>query len=184
MRTILIALPLIALAGCNKEPSVDVRNATPEEVAQKVRESGAEFNITPGKWQYAMTLVDMSAPGMPPAAVERMKQVMSRSKVVDKCLTPADVKDARATMGETPGNCKFDHYTMNGGSIDGQMICQHNGMTQDMTIKGTYAATETDVTVVSKTSGGSSPMGDMAMTMNMKGKRVGDCEPGSTGAAN
>lgn len=182
MRHSLFTLPLL-LAACSQEPSVSVENATPEEVAKEVAKSGAETLIEPGQWEYQMTLVEMSAPGMPPAMVDRMKQTMSASKVVDKCLRPDDVKKMEAAVAEMPGNCRYDHYTMAGGQIDGRMTCTNNGVTSEMTVKGSYSPGSSDVTVTNRMTGGQGSMANMTMTMNMKGKRVGACAAES-GAGN
>lgn len=172
----MLALPLLLTVACNKEPSVKVENATAEEVAKQLKESGvAETLMKPGQWEYQMTLVDMSAPGMPPERVAQMKQMMSQSKVTDRCVTAEEMKKIDAAMGDVPKNCTFEHYEIGGGKIDGKMRCTNAGMTQETSISGTYTPESSDVTATNTNSGSNSPMGNMTMTMNMKGKRIGDC---------
>lgn len=172
----MLALPLLMLAACNKEPSVSIDNASADEVARQVKQSGvAEALMKPGKWEYQMTMVDLSAPGMPPARVAQMKQMMSQTKVTDRCVTADDIKKMDAAMGDVPKNCTFDHYEIGGGKIDGKMHCTNAGMTQETRISGTYTQDSSDVTAINTNSGSTNPMGNMTMTMNMKGKRVGDC---------
>ena len=56
-----------ALAACNKSPTVNAKNATPEEVAKKVEASGADANmVRPGLWQSKVTIEKFEIPGMPP----------------------------------------------------------------------------------------------------------------------
>ena len=67
MKCFALALPLICLAACNHEPDVDMKNASPEEVAAKMREnSGGDGFVNPGKWQQTVTLLEVDAPGCRP----------------------------------------------------------------------------------------------------------------------
>nr|WP_294850458.1 DUF3617 domain-containing protein [uncultured Sphingomonas sp.] len=176
MKIVICALSLLALAACNKEPSVKIDNASAEEVAKQLKESGvAETLMTPGQWEYTMTIMDLSAPGMPTNAVEQMKRMMGHNRVVDKCVTEADVKKVDAAMGEIPKHCTYDHYEIGGGKIDGAMTCSNAGVTQKTRMSGSYTSESSDVTATSETSGASGPMGNMTVTMNMKGKRIGAC---------
>lgn len=176
MKVILLTLPLLMCAACNKEPSVKVENASVEDLAREVKESGLAENVMkPGKWEYTMSVVDMSAPGMPPQATEQMKRVMGHNRVIDKCVTEADVKKIDAAMGEMPKNCTVDSYEAGGGKVAGQMTCKNAGMTQKIAMNGTYTADSSDMTSTSEATGGAGPMGSMKITMNMKGRRIGDC---------
>lgn len=174
MRSIMYVLPLLMCAACNKEPSVKVDNATAEEVVQKVKDSGiAETMMKPGQWQYQMMLVDMSSPKMPPDQVARMKEAMNRPQTTERCVTAEDFKTAN--IGDIPKSCTFDHYEIGGGKIEGKMRCTNAGLTQETNISGSYTEDSSDVTVTSTRSGAPAPLGDMTVTMNMKGKRIGDC---------
>lgn len=174
---------LIALAGCGRD-EVSLENATANQVADAVKASGlTEMKLRPGKWEYSMAITEMTAPGMPPEIAAQMKDRMAATRVTDKCLTAADVDKLDAHMGEMPQNCRFDHYKASAGKMDARMVCQQQGMTQEMTMAGTYSATSSDMTMTSKTSG-AGPIGAMTMTVTTKGRRVGDCEAPPAGAAN
>ncbi len=166
---------LALLAACGRE-EVSLENATANEVAEAVKDSGlGEMKPKPGKWEYSMTMVELDAPGMPAELAAQMRERMSATRLTNKCLTAADVEKFDAYVGEMPGGCTFEHYKASAGKLDAKLNCQQQGMTQQMTMAGTYSPTASDMTMTSKASG-TGPMGAMTMTMAMKGKRVGDCE--------
>ena len=87
-----IALAVLALAACNKEPEVKVKNATPEQVAAKVREARAgETRLEPGEWQIVSKLSLVEAQGVPAAAAAQMKTAMQRRSTDNQCQTPHHV---------------------------------------------------------------------------------------------
>src|SRR4051794_10719605 len=122
MRTIVLVMAATALAACNKSPKIDEKNATPAEVAQKVRESGADENmVRPGLWQSKVTIEKFEIPGMPPEVAQRMKSVMAEGKVHDSqtCLTPEDVQKPKEDFfAGKDSACRYEHFTMGGGKID------------------------------------------------------------------
>ena len=67
-----------ALAACNKSPEVNAKNASVAEVAQKVREAGANDSfVRPGLWQSKVTIDQLDIPGMPAEMAQRMKSMMA-----------------------------------------------------------------------------------------------------------
>src|SRR5689334_4355385 len=111
-----------ALAACNKSPTVNAKNATPEEVAKKVEASGAdESMVRPGLWQSKVTIEKFEIPGMPPEMAQKMKSAMAQGQVHDSqtCLTPEDVKKPKEDFfAGKDTQCRYDHFTMGGGKID------------------------------------------------------------------
>jgi hypothetical protein len=105
-----------ALAACNRSPKVDEKNATPAEVAQKVRESGAgQDMISPGLWQSKVTIEKFEMPGMPAEMASRMKAMMAENRGHDfeTCLTAEDVKKPKEDFFAGKSNeCRYDHFTM------------------------------------------------------------------------
>ena len=95
MKTILLAAACsVALAGCNKSPKIDEKNATPAEVAQKVRDTGVDQGmVQPGLWESKVTIEKFEMPGMPPEMASRMKAMMAQNQGHDfqSCLTAEDV---------------------------------------------------------------------------------------------
>lgn len=171
----IVLLPALVLAACNSSPTVEATNASGAEVAKKVRESGvADEFISPGQWQMAMKINEMTMPGMPPQAAEQMKGMMGQGHTFTECLTPEDVKKPKEDMFSGGDKaCKYDHFSMGGGKIDITMSC---GGEQPRTMKmaGTYSPDAYNMAVSSDGTGKSGP-GAMSMKMEMAAKRIGDC---------
>jgi hypothetical protein len=171
---LLIGLVLPLAASCSK-PTVDEKNASVEEVANKVREvSKSEGTIRPGKWQSTMTIEQMDMPGMPPEAREQMKNMFANSRVTENCVTPEEAKKPNPKMFAGNDQCRYDHFTMGNGKIDAEMHCDQQGVTQTMTMAGTYGPEAYAMHMTSKTDGGPGG-GAMSMKMRVEAKRVGEC---------
>jgi Protein of unknown function (DUF3617). len=172
----LVMMPALALAGCNSSPTVEATNASGAEVAKKVQESGVtdEF-ISPGQWQMVMKVNEMTMPGLPPQAAERMKGMMGQGHTFTECLTPEEVKKPKEDMfsGDEQGKCKYDHFAMGKGKIDITMTCGGE-MPRTMQMNGTYSPDEYQMKVASQGQGKSGP-GAMTMQMEMAAKRIGEC---------
>ena len=92
MRLPLVLLAATLAAACNKEADVDLTNATPEQVANAMKESGIASDMRqPGLWATTMTVTDMQVPGMPPEMVERMKQTLGAGQRQEVCVTQAEI---------------------------------------------------------------------------------------------
>jgi hypothetical protein len=170
----LVLVPALALAACNSSPTVEATNASGAEVAKKVQESGVTDSfISPGQWQMAMKINEMSMPGMPPEAAERMKGMMGQGHTFTECLTAEDVKKPKADMFSGDEKCKYDHFSMGGGKIDITMSCGGD-QPRKMQMNGTYSPNEYNMKVSSQGEGKTGP-GAMSMQMEMAAKRLGEC---------
>ena len=175
MRRLALAIPLLALAACGKEPEVSVENATPEQVAAEMKKSGvAEDLRKPGQWETTMTVAKIEAPGMPPEALAQMQQMMGNGQTTERCVTAEELKQVDSFVGQNSANCVFDHYRVAGGKIDGKAQCTQGAVKQTMTMNGSFTADSSDMTIRSETSGGP-PGQNMNVTMNIKSKRLGEC---------
>ena len=184
MTKLLLALPLIMLAACDSGPTVDVDNAKPSEVAEKMRDAvGQETFVRPGKWLSTVTIQDMTVPGMPPEFAAKMKEQMAGSRQVESCLTPDEAKRPKGDFFAGDKNCTYDHFTMGGGKIDAAMRCNHGGMAQSMTMQGSYSPDRYQMTMATK-SEGEGPQAGTVMKMHVDAKRVGDCAEPAKPAAN
>ena len=167
-----------ALTGCNKSPTVDAKNATPEEVANKVAASGADEDmVRPGLWHSKVTIEKFEIPGMPPEMAQKMKSAMAQGKVHDSetCLTPEDVKKPKEDFfAGKDTQCRYDHFTMGGGKIDALMHCGKKEGGQTMRMAGTYSPDSYQMQMATETSG-EEGMGAMQMQMRVESKRVGEC---------
>jgi len=179
MKTALCVIAsVLTLSACNKGPDVSLKNASVGEVVEKVRESaGDEGFVEPGKWQTKITVLDVNIPGMPPQMAQQMKQSMGKMQEhsYETCLTEADVKRPKEDFFAGRHNeCRYDHFTMSGGTIDAVMHCAgkpSGAMT--MTIKGTYSRESYEATMAMDVSGGRD--GGMKMQSHSQSHRVGQC---------
>jgi hypothetical protein len=166
---------VLPLAACGSKPSVDEKNASVEQVANKVREvTKAEGTIRPGKWQSTMTIQSMDMPGMPPEAQSEMKKMFAQARVTESCVTPEEARQPNPKMFAGNDQCRYDHFTMGGGKIDAEMHCNQQGVNQVMTMAGTYGPDAYAMDMTSKTEGGGAGEA-MSMKMRVEAKRVGEC---------
>ena len=182
MAKLLLALPLIMLAACNKEPDVKMENATVGEVVKEMGKQGDSGSfVDPGRWQQTVTLLEIDAPGMPPEAKSMMQKAMEKAQIHTVCLTEAEAKRPREDFFTgADENCRYEHFNWGGGKIDLKLNCKHPNATQTMVLTGTYQP-ENYVLTMTSNSEGSGPMEKMTMKMRVDAKRVGACD-GTEGA--
>lgn len=171
-----IALALLALAACNKEPSLKVKNATPEEVAAKAKAAGAgEMRPDPGQWKVVTTMKVLDIAGVPEAAAAQMKTAMGRTATNLQCLTPEDVQKPNLFAGRDNSRCKYDDFDMKGGKIKATMHCPGQaGAEMAMTLDGTYTPKAYQVLATMDMHVPSAGQ-KMKMSMESVGTRIGEC---------
>jgi hypothetical protein len=177
---IFLGVPLLCLAACNKGPDVDEKDASVGEVAQKVREAGADQSmIRPGLWESKVTIEQLDMPGVPPEMAERMKTMMAQNQPHDfqTCLTAEDVKRPKEDFFAGKDNqCRYDHFTMGSGKIDAAMRCGGKDRAQVMQMAGTYSPETYQVqTSMNMEGAGEKTEAGMAMRMRVEARRVGEC---------
>lgn len=182
MRILIGPAMLIAVAGCNRSPTVEATNATGAEVAAKLQAAGGtESFVRPGKWSTNVTIDSMEAPGLPPEAKAAMRNATANVHAVESCVTPEEAKKPTPEMfNGKSDNCKFSHFKMGSGKIDMEMRCTGEGEGQNvaqlMNMTGTYGPDEYTMAMTSKTDTGAPEMGAMTMKMHLVSKRLGDCD--------
>jgi hypothetical protein len=169
-----IALPL---AACSSEPEVSAENASVGEVANKVAEAGGPGKfVRPGKWDAKVTLEEMTIPGMPPEAAERMKGFAGRAEGYQSCLTAEEAERPKEDFfAGASKNCRYERFTMGGGKIDAVMKCAEGASSQEMQMAGTYSPDSYNMAMTTTTSG-SGPQAGMKMKMRIDAKRIGECD--------
>ena len=175
----LLIAAVLPLAACNKEPQVDVKNASVGEVTTQVGQAGAtESFVRPGKWESSVQFVSMDASGMPESARSMMQKMNDRRQVLTTCLKPDDVKQPKEDFfsGKKDGNCRYDHFKMAGGKIDAVMRCNQGGANQVMKLTGDYSPEAYSMQMAMKSEGGPSGIKDMTMNMRVDARRVGECD--------
>ncbi len=171
---------VLPLAACNKGPEVSLKNATGNEVAQAVRESGvmsSDTMVEPGLWQSKVTIQEMNIPGIPARYADRMKQEMAahQQQTSKRCLTKEEAKKPKeGFFAGQDKSCRYGHFTMGGGKIDIQMVCTAEGHTQTTNMAGSYTPTSYAMDMSSQGSGGAGE-GNMSMKMHVDAQRVGEC---------
>lgn len=171
---LVFALPLvaaIALAACNKG-SVTAENESAESVANKVQ--AANIKPKPGRWESTVKIEKFDMKGVPEQAKAAMQQQMSAEQKFASCLTPEEVNRPNGGFfGGGNDGCTYKNFTMAGGKIDAEMICGKDAFKQDMTMTGTYGASDYAIKIDAKSE--VQPGMPMAITMGIASKRVGDC---------
>ena len=170
---------VLALAACNKSPEVRAKDATASEVAEKVRESGADQSVVrPGLWESKVTIEQFEMPGMPPEMVERMKTMMAEQQEhnFQTCLTSEDVKRPKEDFFAGKNNeCRYDNFTMGGGKIDAVMHCGRSGSKQTMQMAGTYSPENYQMQMSTSVQPAKGQEGAMSMRMRVEANRIGEC---------
>src|SRR5215213_11666263 len=181
---VLLAGCAALVAACNKAPEINEKNASIEQVADKVRDSGAELFFNPGKWQTKVTVVEMNIPGMPASMQGQIKQGSAgqQSTVGESCLTPEEAKrpGGKFVSGNESKNCRYERFTMAGGKIDAVMRCEGGDRSTSMvmTVVGTYTPNSSMARVEMQVSGGSH--GSMAIKAVAENRRIGECTGNET----
>ena len=174
-----LIVPFLVLAGCDNSPQVDLHNASGNQVAQAVRQSGmmtGDTMVEPGLWQSKVTVLEMHIPGMPAAFADKMKQSMAEHQQQSSrhCLTKEDVKKPKeGFFAGQDKSCHYAHFTMGGGKMDIQMVCDMEGATQTTDMAGSYTPTSYSMDMSSHGSAGGEK--GMVMKMHVDSQRIGEC---------
>ena len=173
-----VGVSALCVAGCSKGPSVSLKNASGNEVAAAVKQSGvmsSDTMIQPGEWESRSTVQEMNIPGMPPQFADRMKQSMAehRNQSSKHCIKPEDVKKPKEDFFGADKSCRYDHFTMGGGKIDVAMTCKEEDSTLNTKVAGTYTSTSYSIDAASNGTGGG--QNGMTMKMHVDAQRVGEC---------
>ncbi|WP_341631621.1 DUF3617 domain-containing protein [Sphingomonas agri] len=174
-----VAASIALLSACNKGPSVQLHNASGNEVTAAVKQAGimsSDTMIEPGLWQSKVDIQEMNVPGLPAQYAEKMKETMAehRNDASSHCVTAADVKRPKEDFFGADKSCRYEHFTMGGGKIDIQMVCSEEGATQTTNMAGTYTPTSYSMDMSSKGTGGGMQNG-MTMKMHVDSHRIGEC---------
>lgn len=179
MRGQLIALSALSLSlgacgGSETDTASEGKSISGAEIAERAQSSA--IKPQPGQYKVSMEVLEVDIPGAPPQAVDMMRSMMS-SRTHQYCLSQDDVDtgfEEMARQSQEDGDCTFQRFDVDGGSIDAQMTCDANGqgkMTMTMKGEGTPTRSEMDMTMKGNMAG----MGDSTIRMKATHERVGDC---------
>lgn len=181
MRTFLataaMAFTLTACGGGAVEADADGDgNVTADEMREAVAASGDDIRPEPGLYSTTMDVLEIDMPGAPAAMKDMMSAAMGTS--IEYCVTPEMAeKGFEDSIKESQnGDCNVSSFTLDGGNIDMAMSCKtgEGGGTMDMTMNGVVTPTTSDMTMTMN--GSVAEMGDVAMKVAYKQKRIGECE--------
>lgn len=169
-----LALPL-TLAACGGD-EVSMTNASPAEVAKKVDAAGG-MRFKPGKWEMTIQTVSVDIPGLEGEMKKQMSDMMLKKvQAHTSCITKKQAESPPAeVIARSQGRCKYENFQMDGGKIDGTLVCPAQGMSgaMKMRVVGTFDdesfAIDNDMEATAQ--------GGPAMKIKAKssGKRIGDC---------
>lgn len=172
-------LAALALAGCDKGPSVKMTNASVDQV---MNQQAAAVKMKPGEWEVTAEVADMKMTGAPAG----MPQPQQTKVVTKNCLTPEQVEKPTAMFGQGmqqfKNSCVYDTFEMKGGKLEAKMHCDTPGG-QKVTANTEGSFSETSMSSETESTVSGLPNG---MTMSSKtkisGKRLGECKaPASAG---
>ncbi len=169
-----IAAPaLFLLTACGSANDGDEADGESVE-GSAVNVMQSDIRPTPGRWESSVKIAKIDMPGMPAAMQEQMKQHMSVTQTYVSCLTPEEAEKPDADFFQ-PGQsgCKYSKFDMGAGKVAAEMTCEHDGVSQQMQMTGTYS--EESYSMDISTDGEFAPGQRMSMTMNVSSHRVGDC---------
>lgn len=177
---ILLPLTALALTACGGN-DVSMTNASPEEVAKKVDAAGAA-RFKPGKWEMTVQTVSVDIPGLQGEMKKQMTEMMLKKvQTSTSCITKKQAESPPAeVIARSQGRCKYENFQMDGGRIDGTLVCPAQGPEGSMgggAMKMRVAGTFDDDSFAIDNEMEATAQGGPAMKIKAKssGKRIGDC---------
>jgi len=122
--------------------------------------------VKPGKWQATMTIESMSMPGMPPEALAMMK---GRPTTTTYCMTPEEAAADPKKLMDADSKCKFNRFSLAGGRMSAEMLCQTEQGPATMVVDGTYTQTSYETRATMKA-------GPMTMASRNSARWLGPCK--------
>ena len=125
--------------------------------------------VTPGKWEIAVTINSVTMPGQPD---EIARMMTGKTTKVTHCITPEEAARGPQDMLKSSKECKFTKYSMVGGKLSSEMVCQMGSGTMTAVSSGSFSPTGFTTTGRSVTTGAMS----MTMTSTSVGRLLGPCK--------
>jgi predicted small lipoprotein YifL len=159
MHTVIRSLALctalaVSLAGCGDKKPDAAGNA------QAAGDTATLVKPRPGHWDVKLQMTDFDVPGMPDEIKKTIGKQFSQAGAMATCLTP----EQAARNDES--------FSMANGQIAAKLICERGPTKQTVDMRGTYGAEAYDLTLNSQGEMNGQPM---KMTMQVSGKRTGEC---------
>lgn len=160
--------------GTGSNGAAAAPGGSPRAEAPPAAAPGAAATLRPGQWETTARLVNIEAPGVPPQALEQLRNQMGRQR--NECWTEAEVSNIAEKLANpsTPNaNCEFGRRTFANGVIDVAGTCSSRGQQVQMGMTGSFTADTIEANVNVNTSGQGQ---SVRMTLAMNGRRIGECQ--------
>lgn len=170
-KIVLSLAAVLALSACNSADKPKSPDEVQDEIAQMTKPQ-------PGLYRSTSTLVSLEMPGAPAEAVEAMRRMFSAQGGQEFCLTQAEADKGYEEMTRklAQGNCTYDRFNANAGSLDAKLTCEvAEGARAVIEMQGTVSETGSKMTMRVNQSAPGMPAGGMTMVANVSSERVGDC---------
>jgi hypothetical protein len=155
------SLPLLALlvsAGCSTDP---------------------DGSLQAGNWEQVATIRAITIPGAPEAVQRSAQAMIGKEQKQESCLSEAEAKLGIKRMAEAmqDGQCQASDFTAGDGKLTGKIACKTGTKgAADMAITGTYTRTTFTMNAAMTVKDQSVPGGTAQMQMEMKARRIGECQ--------
>lgn len=185
MRTVLLALTTLLLAGCQSPEEkhaaatgeIDVTNKTTAEMRKLLAAAAPKTAAKAGMWKADLKLADIDlGPDVAGGRDSYMQSMKRLERTALECRKAEDIKPFDiAALEKVAGNCTFLRYTGKGGRIDAQVQCKKtDSPLTRITIQGSTSPSAFDVTTSQQT-GTPGEQGYVTVKLRATGQRVGDC---------
>ena len=114
---------------------------------------------------------------LPPDLAARVNAQIGRPRTVEACMTAEEIDHPERMLAQVPAGCRYDHYKMAGGEIDGRLQCTGDAGSQEMIVQGTYGNDRYAMTITnhSNAAAGAPVLAGPNSTMKVESHRLGDC---------
>ncbi len=137
-----LTLPLLLLGACQQEPAEQTKSVgeTNNETAAVLAEVSDPDALHPGKWETKQEIGGVADANLDAGS---KAEIRKSSAAIDQCLPAEESRqpDANFFAGGDDGECKYSHFSMQGGRLEAAMTCTVTPGTIAMSLKGSYTPT-------------------------------------------
>jgi len=120
-------------------------------------------NIEPGLWEYSTRMT-----------VEGDFPFPEQNDTTTECVTAEDIAEADAFMGDMDmDECEVTREEVRADGANYEMTCVEQGMSIEMNMEMTFMGDRSEGLIITDAE---TPMGPMKSTIEMSGRRIGDCD--------
>ena len=128
--------------------------------------------MTPGKWRFETEIIEMTSDKLSDNELERMT---NKPPVDERCIGSHETKRLTDLFPQRIGDCTIEQDEIRDGLVKGRSQCRSGDSLSETKIDGSYSATTFEAVLNSRESGSTRSDGNIAITMRVTGRRIGDC---------